>query len=173
MTPQDEGINGMIRYGILGGNTADMFDVDERSGQILINAPLDYDRESEFVLHVEARDLAFKARTANATLNIKLTDVNDNIPYFKHEQYDAYLEENRPAGSTVFTMHAVDIDSSRYGEVAYEIVDAGMKEFFAIDSASGVMRSKVVFDYEQETEYRYCFLFLDRFLFLKGPVGQF
>ena len=163
MTPQDEGINGMIRYGILGGNTADMFDVDERSGQILINAPLDYDRESEFVLHVEARDLAFKARTANATLNIKLTDVNDNIPYFKHEQYDAYLEENLLAGSTVFTMHAVDIDSSRYGEVAYEIVDAGMKEFFAIDSASGVMRSKVVFDYEQETEYRYCFLFLDRF----------
>ena len=153
-TDRDEGINGMIRYGILGGNQADMFDVNEQSGEILIKKPLDYDIESRFVLIVEARDLGYSSRAANATLNIKLTDVNDNIPFFKQNQYDAYLEENKPAGSSVITMHAVDIDSSRYGKVVYTIVDPGMKDFFEIDSATGLVRSVAVFDYEVSTEYR-------------------
>ena len=151
---QDAGINGIIRYGIVGGNDNGFFGVDELSGQILIRKQLDFDADNGYILTVEARDLGFVPKSASATLNINLTDVNDNVPFFEQAQYDAYLEENQPAGTQVIRMEAIDLDSARYATVIYSIVEPQMLQHFRIDSSSGVISSDRSFDFEKESLYR-------------------
>ena len=150
---KDEGIDGIVRYGIIGGNENDMFDVDEISGKILIKKPLDFDVENGYILEVVARDLGSAPKTSNATLNINLTDVNDNVPFFQQSEYDAYLEENQPAGTDIIRMEAVDLDSPRYAAVIYSIVEPDMSQYFEIDTETGLIRSKQSFDFEKLSEY--------------------
>ena len=152
-TDQDQGINGIVRYGIISGNENEVFSVDEISGKIFIKKPLDFDVENGYILHVEARDLGFVPKTSNATLSINLTDVNDNVPFFQQTQYDAYLEENQPAGTHIIKMEAIDLDSPRYGAVIYSIVEPDMSQYFGIEAETGVIRSKQVFDFEKLSEY--------------------
>ena len=151
---RDDGINGIIRYGIAGGNEGGFFGVDEISGQILIEKQLDFDTDSGYVLTVVARDLAFVPRSATATLNINLTDVNDNVPFFEQPEYDAYIEENQAAGTEIITMTALDLDSPRYASIVYAIVEPQMLQHFRISASTGAISSARSFDFEKESVYR-------------------
>ena len=153
-TDRDAGINGMIRYAITEGNGQEMFEVDEKTGNILIRKNLDYENENEYHLNIEAYDLAFKSKKSNAVLKIILTDVNDNIPFFEQSQYDAYLQENLPAGTEIIQMEAVDLDSSKHAEIEFSFVEEQIKKFFEINQKTGVIRSKESFDYEKYPEYQ-------------------
>merc|ERR1719400_692383 len=130
-----------------------MFEVDEKTGNILIRKNLDYENENEYHLNIEAYDLAFKSKKSNAALKIILTDVNDNIPFFEQSQYDAYLQENLPAGTEIIQMEAVDLDSSKHAEIEFSFVEEQIKKFFEINQKTGVIRSKESFDYEKYPEY--------------------
>ena len=154
-TDRDSGINGILRYDIVGGNQEDRFRVDERSGQIYINKPLDYDNENVYNLTIQARDLAFSPKSSESVLKIILTDVNDNVPFFERPQYDAYLQENSAPGTRVIKMKAIDFDSPRYAKIQYDIEEQKMKEYFAVDRTSGVVTSRVPFDYEKLSEYSF------------------
>jgi len=152
-TDADMGINGLVRYSLLGGNRHTAFRIDETTGQIFINMRLDYETEHEYQLIVQATDLGFVPRTTEALLRINLTDVNDNVPYFERSHYDAYLQENLPAGTEVIQMTAIDLDSSRFGVIEYAIEEEQILQIFDIDKASGVIRSRQVFDYEKYGRY--------------------
>ena len=145
----------MVRYRVVDDDDG-MFRVDAVTGQIVIARPLDYDTTNAYVVRVEARDLAAVApRSATATLNIQLTDVNDNVPAFPRAEYHAYLQENAPAGTPVTRLQAVDADSARFARVLYTLTDAaGMGQHFGLAETTGVVTSRRVFDYEKESEYR-------------------
>ena len=151
---RDSGINGMIRYAIREGNEQKMFEIDEKTGNILISKQLDYENENEYQLNVEARDLAYESKNSVAVLKIILTDVNDNIPFFEQQEYDAYLQENLPAGTEIIQMKAVDLDSSKHAEIEFSFVEEQIKKFFEIDRRTGVIRSKESFDYEKYPKYQ-------------------
>ena len=152
-TDEDPGINGMIRYGIIRGNEQEMFEIDEKTGRIFISKQLDYDNENEYNLTVEARDLGYESKHSLSVLKIILTDVNDNVPFFEKSHFNAYLQENMPIGTEIITMKAIDYDSPRYAIVEYSIEEEQIKQYFEIDKTSGVIRSKVSFDYEKYPKY--------------------
>jgi protocadherin Fat 4 len=152
-TDADSGINGMLHYSLLGGNHHSAFRIDEENGQIFINKRLDYETEHEYQLIVQAADLGSFPRTAEALLRINLTDVNDNVPYFEHTQYDAYLRENLPSGTKVIQMEAIDLDSPRFGVIEYAIEEEQILQFFDIDKSTGVIISRQPFDYEKYGRY--------------------
>ena len=52
----DEGENGRIEYGIVGGNLGHVFSIDPQLGILLVNGELDKSRHSEYMLEIEARD---------------------------------------------------------------------------------------------------------------------
>ena len=79
----------------------------------------------------------------------ELTDVNDNVPFFEKSQYDAYLQENSPPGTRIIQMKAIDYDSPRYAKIQYMIEEERMKQYFSVDENTGIVTSKVVFDYEK------------------------
>nr|QDE55751.1 cadherin 1 [Nematostella vectensis] len=89
--------------------------------------------------------------TAQAEIRVNLTDVNDNAPRFPASPYIGYVEENKPSGTSVMYIQAVDDDDPLAGgnaKLSYELTDsAGDK--FSIDPLSGLIKTKVTFDREQ------------------------
>lgn len=150
---RDTGPNGMIRYSISGGNERKEFAVDAISGAVTIRQPLDYDTVQEYHLNITAEDLGFKPKKATAMLTITLTDINDNIPIFNQTQNQAYIAENSPPNSYVYSVVATDIDSPKNAIIQYSIVGGSGKDLFSVDLRSGVVKSKIIFDYEENNLY--------------------
>lgn len=147
-TDLDDGPNGIVRYAISTGNVKKEFDVDAVSGAVVILQPLDYDVIQEYHLNITAQDLGFKSKSALAMLTVTLTDINDNEPVFNQTEYHAYLPENSPAPSFVHRAIATDKDSPKNAIIHYSIIDGSGKDLFDIDPITGVVTSKVSFDFE-------------------------
>lgn len=152
-TDLDDGPNGMIRYAISSGNVKKEFDVNPVSGAVIILQALDYDVIQEYHLNITAQDLGFKSKSAVAMLTVTLTDINDNEPSFNQTEYHAHLPENSPIHSFVYKAIATDKDSPKNAIIHYSIIGGSGKDIFAIDQATGVITSKLTFDYEEENLY--------------------
>ena len=63
--------------------------------------PLDYEVSHEYYLTVEAKDGGTPPLSDMATVNINLTDVNDNSPAFSQATYAAVVSEDAEPGKTV------------------------------------------------------------------------
>ena len=46
-------------------------------------------------------------------MQIRITDMNDNVPYFKERIYTARVPENTDAGTVVITVTAEDKDEGK------------------------------------------------------------
>ena len=67
---------------------------------------LDYELCRKFYLVVEAKDGGTPALSAMATVNINLTDVNDNPPEFSQDVYSAVISEDALVGDSVILVGA-------------------------------------------------------------------
>lgn len=152
-TDLDDGPNGMIRYAISSGNVKKEFAVNPVTGAVTILQSLDYDVIQEYHLNITAQDLGFKSKNAVAMLTVTLTDINDNEPTFNQTEYHAYLAENSLIHTFVYKAIATDKDSPKNAIINYSIIGGSGKDIFAIDQATGVITSKVTFDYEEENLY--------------------
>lgn len=86
-----------IHYGIAGGNTANVFNVNSKTGQVSIGSGLDYEITNQYELWIEARDSDDPPLASVTRLQINVTDFNDNSPVFDHVIYYAsILEEQFP-----------------------------------------------------------------------------
>ncbi len=65
---------------------------------------LDYETAHEFYLTVEATDGGTPRLSDMATVNINLTDVNDNSPIFNQDIYSAVISEDAELGKIVLTV---------------------------------------------------------------------
>lgn len=152
-TDGDDGPNGMVRYSISGGNERKEFAVNAITGAFTILQPLDYDVVQEYHVNITAVDLGFQPKKTVAMVTITLTDINDNPPVFNQTSYRAHLAENAPINSFVFKVIATDRDSPRNAIIRYSIVGDKSTELFSISPVTGIITSKVTFDYEEESEY--------------------
>ncbi|XP_059476479.1 cadherin-related tumor suppressor [Neocloeon triangulifer] len=152
-TDSDDGPNGQVRYNISAGNEQGDFEINPVSGAVTIKRPLDYDTVQFYRLNITATDMAFEPRSATALLTVTLSDVNDNAPQFNQSVYHAYVRENLPVGTALFTANATDADSPKNAIIQYSIVGGSGREVFTIDSRSGKISTKGVFDYEEQNAY--------------------
>lgn len=63
-------------------------------GAVIVAQSLDYETCRDYFLTVEARDGGTPPLSAITTVNINLTDVNDNAPMFHDDRYTAVLSED-------------------------------------------------------------------------------
>lgn len=71
-------------------------------------APLDYEVSHEYYITVEATDGGSPPLSDMATVNINLTDVNDNRPAFSQDVYTAVVSEDAELGKAVITVSGLD-----------------------------------------------------------------
>ncbi|XP_070846605.1 protocadherin-23 [Chaetodon trifascialis] len=165
----DLGINSLLRYDIISGNSKGHLKLDPQSGLLVLNHSLDYEEDSKYTLTIRASDGGESSevrKVAFAVVFITVLDENDNTPYFMFPTVSCSVLENLPAFTHTCSVHAVDNDLGSYGQLTYSILsscfmDYGSgspekKEAFAIDPLTGDIHTRQTFDYERESEY--CFV---------------
>lgn len=74
------------------------------SGAIFIIENLDYESSHEYYLTVEATDGGTPSLSDVATVNINVTDINDNTPVFSQDTYTAVISEDAVLEQSVITV---------------------------------------------------------------------
>ncbi|XP_037388733.1 protocadherin Fat 1a isoform X4 [Pygocentrus nattereri] len=142
-----------ITYSIVNGNERGAFSMDPRTGGIFVIEPLDYESSHEFYLTVEATDGGTPALSDMATVNVNVTDVNDNSPVFGQAVYAAVVSEDAELGKTILTVVADDADGPSNNQVRYSIVDGNQGSPFTIDPLKGEVKVARHLDREKTSGY--------------------
>ncbi|KAK2918784.1 protocadherin Fat 1a isoform X2 [Channa argus] len=150
---RDMEANGEISYSIISGNERGLFRVDPRTGDIFVIEPLDYEVSHEYYITIEATDGGSPPLSDMATVNINLTDVNDNRPVFSQEVYTAVVSEDTELGKTVMAVMAEDLDGPSYSHVRFSIVDGNQGSPFTIDPVRGELKVARQLDRERTSGY--------------------
>ncbi|XP_061538054.1 LOW QUALITY PROTEIN: protocadherin-16-like [Phycodurus eques] len=112
-TDSDSGDNGKIIYKVM-SSTKGVFSIDPSNGTLFVNQKTEFDFENPSILVVvEARDQGTPSLSTIATVQVQVSDINDNAPIFHQSEYRASVSEDELPGSTVLTLEAVDGDLSR------------------------------------------------------------
>ncbi|XP_029965050.1 protocadherin Fat 3 isoform X4 [Salarias fasciatus] len=158
---KDIGTNAEITYSIRSGNEHGKFHIHPLTGAILVAQPLDYETCRDYFLTVEACDGGTPPLSAITTVNINLTDVNDNAPMFSHDLYSAVVSEDATIGESVVQLVAEDVDSQLNGAILYSIVSGDRDNQFFIDPLSGVIKVNKQLDRETVPSYSLAIRALD------------
>lgn len=151
-TDIDTGLNGIIKYYIISGDENYDFSLDQSSGMLRVQKSLDYERVKSYRLIVQAEDSGDSPNFSTATVSIAVSDVNDNEPVFLDSPYIGYVRENMDRPVFVLQATAVDVDSSPFSHLQYEIRE-GERELFSINTTTGDITALQSLDREQQSVY--------------------
>ena len=147
----DTGEDGQLTYNITSGNVNETFSLNATSGQLSLRKHLDYEKRKTFMLSISATDNGRTPRSGTATINVTVTDVNDNAPYFLQPTYSVTVLENATVGSEILAVSARDADSGSNAILTYSLQT--MIPEFSINSVSGVLLLSQSLDYERKRSY--------------------
>lgn len=145
VTAQDVDTASQISYSIVSGNIGDAFKIDEATGAISVNNQLDYETITQYTLQVRAFDGTYDD---NATVSIKVEDVNDNLPVFAKTDYILEIEEEKVMQGCIETIEAWDPDiknRSAPQHIKFAIVKVEQRPLLDIDD-NGCLRQKAPLD---------------------------
>ncbi|KAM6148023.1 protocadherin-23, partial [Erethizon dorsatum] len=156
----DVGSHAEIFYQVTAGNEREHFYLEEKTGDLYLIRPLDYEEMTKFTITVQASDKD-KKHFSFAVVFINVLDDNDHKPQFLRSSLNCVVPENLPAFSSVCSGNAVDFDRGPYGELTYSIlspcfVPDGVpprQDLFNIDPLTGDIHTKQILDYESVQKY--------------------
>ncbi|XP_051506051.1 putative protocadherin beta-18 isoform X8 [Myxocyprinus asiaticus] len=119
---------------------------------------LDREAISEYNITITAIDEGSPSFSTNKTLNLKISDVNDNAPVFQRQSYTAYVMENNSPGVSVSSVKAHDRDSGNNARISYFLEDilvngVSASTYISVNAESGEILAVRSFDYEQIKEF--------------------
>ncbi|KAG8040868.1 hypothetical protein G9C98_001856 [Cotesia typhae] len=141
--------NDPVSYSILSGNDLRQFAIGDKSGVITVIRKLDREDLTRYQLFVKAEDSGGLSSTA--TVNIRVTDINDKNPEFQGLPYEFQVKEGE-ARKLIGHVHADDADEGINSEVTYFAPDDIP---FTVDPETGDVLTKIALDYEQNHEYKF------------------
>ncbi len=165
-TDMDDGLNGRVRYTIVGGDINMDFNIGEDSGIIRVSKNLNFERKNQYVLTVQVEDSGNDVRYDTATATITILDINDNVPTFLDSPYVAYVMEEAQhqllpsTGNSIITVRAHDADSAPFNKIRYMIKE-GDKGLFRINDTSGEISVLRSLDRESQSQYEITVVAMD------------
>ncbi|GAB1299271.1 Cadherin 18 [Apodemus speciosus] len=152
------GNSARVVYSILQGQP--YFSVDPKTG-VIRTALHNMDREARehYSVVIQAKDMAGQVGglSGSTTVNITLTDVNDNPPRFPQKHYQLYVPESAQVGSAVGKIKANDADTGSNADMTYSITNGDGIGVFSIstdkDTREGILSLKKPLNYEKKKSY--------------------
>lgn len=138
-------VNTILEYTIIAGNDDKLFSINTRSGKIVTNAVLDYEKKQSYDLLVQVSD---GINTAVAPILVHVVDINDQHPIFAHNFYNFSVVEETGPNTTVGSVLALDQDSGKNALIRYSLVGDVANDAFVIDSLNGHIRTRRQLDRE-------------------------
>uniref|UniRef100_A0A8C7JJ95 Protocadherin-related 15b n=1 Tax=Oncorhynchus kisutch TaxID=8019 RepID=A0A8C7JJ95_ONCKI len=139
----------VITYSIQNGDPHHLFELSQMSGLLVLRKPLDRETEDRYTLVVTASD-SHPEGTSTATVNIVVTDVNDNDPVFDRLLPQNLTVTEEEANCFVGQVKATDPDAGVNGQVCYQLVNHA--DLFRINS-NGTISTAVPLDREVRGQY--------------------
>ncbi|XP_048086728.1 protocadherin beta-16-like [Alosa alosa] len=145
--------NGTVFYSLVPGevnshSVSSFISINGDTGVIHAVRPFDYEQFKSFKVTVVARDNGSPALSSNVTVNIFITDDNDNSPQILYPtlERNSLMTELVPkaaqAGSLVSKVIAVDADSGQNAWLSFSIVKSTDPGLFVIGEHSGEIRTQ-------------------------------
>ncbi|XP_015219116.1 protocadherin-9 isoform X3 [Lepisosteus oculatus] len=150
-TDEDSGKNAEIVYQL--GPNASFFDLDRKTGVLTASRVFDREEQERFLFTVTARDNGTPPLQSQAAVIVTVQDENDNSPKFTHNHFQFFVSENLPKYSTVGVITVTDADAGENAAVTLSILNDN--ENFILDPYTGVIKSNVSFDREQQSSYTF------------------
>nr|XP_020655007.1 protocadherin beta-16-like [Pogona vitticeps] len=122
---------------------------------LILEKPLDREKESHFRLILQAIDGGVPQRTGTLQIKINALDVNDNSPQFSQAQYKVKLKENSLQGTLVSKVEARDLDLGSNADITYSFnqVPENIYNLFNLNERTGEITVLGQIDYEKENSY--------------------
>ncbi|KAM9455734.1 protocadherin gamma-A8-like isoform 20-T20 [Clarias gariepinus] len=149
----DEGSNGRITYYISKtvDLSSDLFIVDQYSGNVVLNAQVDFEENSNYQLEIQAKDQGGLSDSCKVIIDV--LDINDNRPSINILSMSQTISEESSADTVVAMINVNDPDSGENGNVQCIIND---NIPFIIKSSSNnffSLHTNQELDREREAEY--------------------
>ncbi|XP_032875377.1 desmoglein-2-like [Amblyraja radiata] len=135
-TDKDIGENAIIHYRVIVDKMKQMFS-SSFTGDIRVTDPqLDRETQDFYTLIVEARDRAgnIEGLHSTATVQVKIMDVNDNVPTVEQHTYEVTLEENRIYfEALLMKVQDADLEFTDNWLGHFEIIEGNENKHFRIE----------------------------------------
>ncbi|XP_008917709.2 cadherin-10 [Manacus vitellinus] len=152
------GNSARIIYSILQGQP--YFSVEPETGIIRTALPnMNRENREQYQVVIQAKDMGGQmgGLSGTTTVNITLTDVNDNPPRFPQSTIHLRVPESSPVGTAIGSVKATDADTGKNAEVEYRIIDGDGTDMFDIvtqkDTQEGIITVRKPLDYETRRLY--------------------
>ncbi|XP_036918942.1 cadherin-10 isoform X1 [Sturnira hondurensis] len=152
------GNSARVIYSILQGQP--YFSVEPETGIIRTALPnMNRENREQYQVVIQAKDMGGQmgGLSGTTTVNITLTDVNDNPPRFPQSTIHLQVVESSPVGTAIGSVKATDADTGKNAEVQYRIIDGDGTDMFDIitekDTQEGIITVKKPLDYESRRLY--------------------
>ncbi|XP_054840634.1 cadherin-6 isoform X4 [Eublepharis macularius] len=128
---------------------------------IIKTALLNMDRENreQYQVVIQAKDMGGQmgGLSGTTTVNITLTDVNDNPPRFPQSAYQFKIPESAPPDSPVGRIKATDADVGENADMKYSITEGDGLEMFGVitdkETQEGILTVKKPLDFEKKRQF--------------------
>nr|XP_019963417.1 PREDICTED: protocadherin alpha-8-like [Paralichthys olivaceus] len=131
----------------------------ENTYSVITKDLLDREQVSHYEITIKATDCGDPPLSTFKTLNIQISDVNDNSPQFSENPLQFYLSENNVAGKLIFSVSATDNDLNDNAAISYHIVREGSKNdimsFLNVNPDNGHITALKSFDFETVKTFQF------------------
>ncbi|XP_053915972.1 cadherin-9 isoform X1 [Cuculus canorus] len=152
------GNSAKVVYSILQGQP--YFSVDPETGIIKTALPeMSRENREQYQVVIQAKDMGGQmgGLSGTTTVNITLTDVNNNPPRFPQSTYQFSSPESAPPGTPLGRIKANDPDVGENAEIEYSISNGDGSDMFDIitdkDTQEGIITVKKRLDFENKMLY--------------------
>ncbi|XP_063045471.1 cadherin-23-like [Engraulis encrasicolus] len=146
----DIGANGEVNYEFtrISEKARKAFSLNEKTGEIRVIGPIDYEEESRYEIRIKAKDGYGLASDSKVT--IEITDINDNAPVIFLKSLNDPVPENAPPHTEVGIINVQDSDSgnnrlvrcSVQQNVPFKLVPS-VKNYFALVTTGELNRELI------------------------------
>ncbi|KAA0703962.1 Protocadherin Fat 3 FAT tumor suppressor -like protein 3 [Triplophysa tibetana] len=135
---EDKGDNGCITYSIASLQSLP-FTIEQNTGELRISQELDFETSLEtYTFAIRASDWGSPyRRESEVNVTVQVLNINDNRPLFERISCKGTIGRDFPAGQTIITMSAIDIDE--LGMVQYSIQSGNELDVFNLHPDSGML----------------------------------
>ncbi|XP_075715468.1 protocadherin gamma-B1-like [Rhinoderma darwinii] len=156
----DSGVNGEILCVISNPKDFQLLPTSSNYYKLVTAASMDRERNSAYNVTIQCMDKGSPPLSTNKTIQLTISDVNDNAPVFERMNYIVYIIENNQPGTSIQNILASDLDQGDNGKMTYSIVNSNIdnipvSSYVSIHSMTGVLYAQRSFDYEQLREFQF------------------
>ncbi|XP_029439294.1 protocadherin gamma-A4-like [Rhinatrema bivittatum] len=155
---RDSGQNGQVTCSISGNLPFQLKKSFGNFYSLVTNRYLDREQISEYNITIRASDKGIPPLSSTINIILMISDKNDNPPMFDQSFYTVYIAEKMPAGTSIYSTKAIDLDSGQNSRITYSIFEDQLHEvplssYVSINSETGVIYAVRSFDYEQFRDF--------------------